>query len=74
MTLSPGHWLVLVSDGVTGDSDEWLQDLLAGWDGTSPRQLVSLILREAEDRWHGDDDCAVLALRAERLGDGKKRV
>lgn len=74
LTLSPGHWLVLVSDGVTGDSDEWLQDLLAGWDGTSPRQLVSLILREAEDRWHGDDDCAVLALRAERLGDGKKRV
>ena len=65
---------MLVSDGVTGDSDEWLQDLLAGWDGTSPRQLVSLILREAEDRWHGDDDCAVLALRAERLGDGKKRV
>ena len=35
---------------------------------------VGFILREAEDRWHGDDDCAVLALRAERLGDGKKRV
>ena len=72
--LSPGSWLVLVSDGVTGDGDEWLQNLLAGWDGTSPRELVSLILREAESRRHGDDDCAALVLRCERTGDGKKRV
>ena len=74
LTLSSGHWLVLASDGVTGEGDEWLQDLLAGWNGTSPRELAALILREAEARRRGDDDCAVLVLRAERLNDAKKRV
>ena len=74
LTLSSGHWLVLASDGVTGEGDEWLQNLLAGWDGTSPRELAALILREAETRRRGDDDCAVLVLRAERLNDAKKRV
>ena len=37
IAVSPGTWLVQVSDGVAGEDDEWLQDLLAGWDGTSPR-------------------------------------
>ena len=39
-----------------------------------PRELAALILREAEARRRGDDDCAVLVLRAERLNDAKKRV
>ena len=57
-------FLVMVSDGVvdTGD-DEWLQNLLAGWQGAEPQRLVSLIL--AESRGHGGmrDDCSVLCLR-----------
>ncbi len=74
LALSSGHWLVLVSDGVLGAGDEWLQDLLAGWDGTSARELAALILRETQTRHGEEDDCAVLVLRAERAGEGKRRV
>lgn len=53
----------MVSDGIAdATSDEWLQNLLAGWSGTDPNALVSLIMREAQQRRGMDDDCAVLAL------------
>ena len=61
--LEPDSFLVLISDGVAdpGD-DEWLQNLLAGWQGEEPQRLVSLIL--SESRSHGGlrDDCSVLCL------------
>ena len=61
--LEQDAFLVLLSDGVvdTGD-DEWLQNLLAGWQGAEPQRLVSLIL--GESRGHGGlrDDCSVLCL------------
>ena len=60
--VSPGTWLVQVSDGVAGEDDEWLQDLLAGWDGTSPRALAEELLRQSVQRTGGADDCAVLVL------------
>lgn len=72
-SLTAGCWLVLVSDGVTASGDEWLQDLLAGWEGTSPRALTGEILREAQLRSGGGDDCAVIAAKVERCG-GKTRV
>lgn len=51
-TLPPGGWLVLLSDGVTaGDGDEWVQDLLAGWEGSSPEELARRILTLSAD--HG---------------------
>lgn len=74
VALSHGCWLVLVSDGVTAEGDEWLQDLLAGWDGASPRELVGHVLRQAEERCGGGDDCAVIAVRVERCAEGRKRV
>ena len=71
-TLPPGGWLVLLSDGVTaGDGDEWVQDLLAGWEGSSPEELARRILTLSADHGGLSDDCAVLALyrpRAESSG------
>ena len=56
-------YLLMISDGVAdpGD-DEWLQNLLAGWQSGEPQRLVSLVM--AESREHGglQDDCSILCL------------
>ena len=53
----------MVSDGVVGgDGDEWLQDLLAGWNGDDPQTLANLILSESIRRERLQDDCAVQVL------------
>lgn len=69
IAVSPGSWLVQVSDGVAGEDDEWLQDLLAGWDGTSPRALAEELLRQSVQRTGGADDCAVLVLAIDGKAD-----
>lgn len=59
----PGSFIVLVSDGVADVlHDEWLLDLLAGWDGTDPQILAGLILQEAGKRTGFTDDCGVQIL------------
>ena len=75
-TLPPGGWLVLLSDGVTaGDGDEWVQDLLAGWEGRSPEELARRILTLSADHGGLSDDCAVLALYRPRSEDpGRSQV
>ena len=75
-TLPPGGWLVLLSDGVTaGDGDEWVQDLLAGWEGSRPEELARRILTLSADHGGLADDCAVLALYRPRGEDpGKTQV
>ena len=61
--LPPDGWLVMVSDGVIGgDGDEWLQDLLAGWGGSTPDALARRILTMSAEHGGRSDDCAVLAL------------
>ena len=56
-------FLLMVSDGLTGEDDNWLQDLLAGWQGGGPQRLVSVLM--AESRNHGGlaDDCSALCLQ-----------
>ncbi len=62
--MEPGTFAVMISDGVADAlSDEWLQDLLAGWDGTDPQVLAGLILAEAARRTDAADDCGVQVLR-----------
>ena len=62
-TLEPGSFAVMVSDGVADPSrDEWLQDLLAGWNGDDPQTLANLILSESIRRERLQDDCAVQVL------------
>ena len=61
--LSPGCFLVMLSDGVADSlDDEWLQNLLAGWEGYDPQQLVAAILADSMEKRGGTDDAGVLAL------------
>ena len=63
LRLSPGSFFVMVSDGVADSSDdEWLQNLLAGWEGENPQLLVSAILAESISRRGETDDAGVMAL------------
>ena len=67
LRLEPGGFAVMVSDGVTDPGrDEWLQDLLAGWEGEDPQALAGLILSESIRREKLQDDCGIQVLyRAE---------
>lgn len=59
----PGDILVMMSDGV-GDNDErpWLERLIGGYEGQSPRELASGILEQAVLHNGASDDMMVLAL------------
>lgn len=61
--LEDESFVLMVSDGVADSgNDQWLQDLLAGWQGEDPNDLVSLVLKECARRRKGDDDCSALCL------------
>lgn len=73
--LEENSFILMVSDGVAdaGD-DQWLQDLLAGWQGEDPNVLVSLVLRECHQRRHGEDDCSALCLYLPSQSRGRREV
>ena len=61
--LERGGFAVLISDGVADPGrDEWLQNLLAGWEGEDPQALAGLILSESRRQEQLQDDCAVQVL------------
>ena len=61
--LEEGSFVVMISDGVADPGrDEWLQNLLAGWDGEDPQALAGLILAESIRRERLQDDCGVQVL------------
>ena len=61
--LSPGCFLVMLTDGVADSTDdEWLQNLLAGWEGENPQLLASAILADSAERRGGMDDALCMAL------------
>ncbi len=63
-SLEEGDYVVVISDGVADMfCDEWLQNLLAGWQGEDPEDLAECILREATQRAKGEDDRTVIAAR-----------
>ena len=71
-TLAPGSFAVMISDGVADPGrDEWLQDLLAGWEGEDPQELAGLILRESIRREALQDDCGIQVLYLPRKGEAK---
>ena len=48
LPVQAGDFLVLISDGIADRScDEWLLNLLAGWNGSSADELTALILSES---------------------------
>ena len=74
VSLQPGSCFVMVSDGIADETnDEWLQNLVAGWQGGEVNSLVSLILRESRTRKRLGDDCAVLILQLPGRGENGKR-
>ena len=72
-TLEPGGFAVLISDGVADPGrDEWLMDLLAGWEGEDPQVLAGLILSESVRREGLQDDCGIQVLYRAKEGAVKK--
>ena len=70
VNLEPGSFAVMISDGVADPGrDEWLENLLAGWEGEDPQTLAGLILTESVRREHLQDDCGIQVLY--RAGEGK---
>ena len=68
--LEPGSFVVMVSDGVADPGrDDWLQDLLAGWEGEDPQTLAGLILAESIRREHLQDDCGIQVLYRPQPGE-----
>ncbi len=73
--LGAGSFFVMVTDGVTDASDDaWLQELLNGWVGEDPQQLVAAILAESYQRRGGDDDAGALALYLQKDGEAAAEV
>lgn len=73
VSLEPGGFAVMISDGVADPGqDEWLQDLLAGWEGEDPQILAGLILAESIRRERLQDDCGIQVLYRPRTGAAKK--
>ena len=63
LTLKEGSFVVMISDGVADSlSDDWLQNLIAGWDGEDPQMLAGLILQETVRRGEPADDCGIQVL------------
>jgi stage II sporulation protein E len=63
LRLEEGGSLVMISDGVADPGrDEWLMDLLAGWEGEDPQALAGLILAESVRREKLQDDCGIQVL------------
>ena len=63
VTLAPSSFVVMVSDGVADPGrDEWLQDVLAGWEGEDPQELANLLLRQSIQRQGLQDDCGIQVL------------
>lgn len=61
--LEGGTFFVMVTDGVAdATNDEWLQNLLAGWEGENPQMLVAAILADSIERTGEADDAGVVAL------------
>ena len=63
LPMTPGSFVVLISDGVADSTrDEWIQNLLAGWNGEDPQSLAGLILSESIREMRGQDDCGIQIL------------
>ena len=74
MTLRAGSCFVMISDGIADETcDEWLQNLLAGWQGREVNALIARIMAESRSRKGLTDDCAVLAVQLPGGTPGGKR-
>ena len=70
LALAEGDWAVLVSDGVCDPAEDgWLREMIAGFQGESPKELARAIMEESEKRvGAGDDRTAVVIGLRKRPG------
>ncbi len=61
--MSPGSFAVMVSDGVVAGGDDWLRDLISGYEGQNPRELAMSVLNRAKEASGCCDDMTVMALK-----------
>ena len=72
LRLEAGTFFVMVTDGVAdATSDEWLQNLLAGWQGEKAQLLASAILADSIERTQESDDAGILVLYLPKGGDNE---
>lgn len=65
----------MINDGVADRGDNrWLQDLLAGWQGSDPNVLASLVLRETYQQRHGGNDWNALCVYLSAGKKGRREV
>lgn len=63
LELAEGDCVLLVSDGIAdGGEDGWLKELLAGFEGESPKDLARLVMEESEKRTGAADDRTVVVV------------
>lgn len=63
LKLSPGDWLLLVSDGIVDPSeDKWLRRLLSAFSGEDPKALAQAVMEESEKQVGAGDDRTVIAV------------
>ena len=72
LELKAGDVVLLLSDGVAdAEEDGWVRDLLAAFEGDSPRDLARAVMEESEKRvGPGDDRTAVAVVLRERKAEG----
>ena len=66
LELGEGDCVVLVSDGISdAGEDQWLRELVTGFDGASPKDLARAVMEESEKRVGAADDrtAVVIALK-----------
>jgi len=64
MDLKPGNLAVVVSDGVTGGSEDgWLVKMIAEDKSEDPRLLAAAIVEQATSRFGNEDDMTVIVIQ-----------
>jgi stage II sporulation protein E len=64
MRLRPGNTALIASDGVSGDDDGWLRELLQA-EEEDMKTLARLAVNRAGEKYGGGDDMTVLAVKVE---------
>jgi len=67
LKLGAGHFITLVSDGVTTEQDDaWIRQALRGHEGTDAKALARSLLQTAIERAGCEDDMTVLTISIEK--------
>ena len=67
LDLSAGDCVLLVSDGIAdAGEDQWVRELLKGFDGESPKDLARVVMEESEKRVGAADDRTAVVIQLKK--------